>query len=193
MGRPWAKVWSEICANLSVTSTVQQHVRGHIEDFVAFTGVTRRDGQVLVLRRWGGPKPLEESWFEYWVDPATGILLRNRRLRTHRMKRKAHQAEWRGNLRKRMVECDARHQYHLLDDGAWWEVILEEEPTVPAKPNHLSRVLNGKPIARPFVDVVLQAGLSTLPRHELYGRFGVYATDKRQISRAEAKRLKLKR
>lgn len=197
VGRPWAKVWADICAdicaNLRATSNVQQHVRDHIGDFVAFNGVTRRDGQMLVLGRWGGPKPLETSWFEFWVDPATGILRRNRRLQTPRMKRKAHQAEWLCNLRKRMVERDARRQYHLLDDGAWWEVILEEEPTVPTKPNYRSRVVNGKPLSLPFVDVVLQAGLSTLPRHELYGRFGIYATDKRQMSRVEAKRLKLKR
>jgi len=192
VGRPWAKVWSEICANLHVTSTVQQHVRDHISDFVAFTGVTRRDDQVFVQWRSGGPKPLETSWFVFWVDPATGILLRNRRLQTSRMKRKVRQAEWQRKLLDRMVEHDARHQYHLLDDGAWWEITLEDEPTVPAKSNYRSHIVNRKPIARPFVDVVLQAGLSTLPRHELYGRFGVYATDKRQMSRAEAKRLKLR-
>lgn len=193
LGRPWAKVWADICTNLRATSTVQQHVRDHINDFVAFNGVTRRDGQVFVLGRWGGPKSLESSRFEFWVDPATGILRRNRRLQTPRMKRKARRKEWQDNLSKRMVERDDRCQYHLLDDGAWWEVTLEDEPTVPAKPNYRSRVTNGKPLTRPFVDVVLRAGLSTRPRHALYGRYGVYAIDKRQLSRAEAKRLKRRR
>ncbi len=35
VGRPWDKVYSEIAENLKPTSTVQQHVRDHIEDFVA--------------------------------------------------------------------------------------------------------------------------------------------------------------
>ena len=193
VGRPWAKVWAEICANLSVTSTVQQHVRDHISDLVAFNGVTRCGGQVLVLGRWGGPKPLETSWFEFWVEPATDILRRNRRLQTPRMKRKARRKDWQSNLRKRMVERDAQRQYHLLDDGAWWVVTLEVEPTAPAKPNYRGRVVNGKPLSLPFVDVVLRAGLSRLPRHELYGRHGVYSVAKRQLSREEAKRLKLRR
>lgn len=34
VGRPWNKVYSEIAANLRVSSTVQQHVRDHLKDFV---------------------------------------------------------------------------------------------------------------------------------------------------------------
>tara|TARA_R110000868_G_scaffold39314_1_gene136878 strand:- start:1058 stop:1822 length:765 start_codon:yes stop_codon:yes gene_type:complete len=176
VGRPWNKVWSEVCANLRVTSTVQQHVRDHIADFVAYEGVSKRNDQVYVLLRWGGPTPLEESIFEFWVDPASGILRRNKQQKTHRMKRKALQAEWLAELRKRMVERDARHQFHLLDDGAWWEVSLEQESS-----------------ELPFVDVVLSAGLSSLARGRLYGRSGVYANDKRQLTKKEIKRLKLPR
>lgn len=176
VGRPWGKIWSEVCENLRVTSTVQQHVRDHISDFVAYEGVSRRDGQVYVLWRWGGPRPLEESLFEFWVDPATGILLCNKRRQTHRMKRKASQKEHIAKLRKRMIERDDQRQFHLLDDGAWWEVSLEKVPS-----------------DLPFADVVLSAGLSNLPPGRLYGRSGVYATGKRQLSKREIKRLKLPR
>ena len=165
VGRPWGKIWSEVCENLRVTSTVQQHVRDHISDFVAYEGVSRRDGQVYVLWRWGGPRPLEESLFEFWVDPATGILLCNKRRQTHRMKRKASQKEHIAKLRKRMIERDDQRQFHLLDDGAWWEVSLEKAPS-----------------DLPFADVVLSAGLSNLPPGRLYGRSGVYATGKRQLT-----------
>lgn len=34
-GRPWNHVYSEIAANLRPSSTVQQHVRDHLKDFVA--------------------------------------------------------------------------------------------------------------------------------------------------------------
>lgn len=183
VGRPWAKVWAEICTNLRVASTVQQHVRDHVSDFVAFTGVTRRDGQVFVQWRWGGPRSLEESWFEYWVDPATGILLRNRRRQPRRVKERTRQAATLAELRNRMIERDAWHQYHLLDDGAWWEVTLEAEPARHVPPDVLGH----------FVDVVLRAGLSALPRYALYGRLGVFAVAKRQLSRGDVKRLKLPR
>jgi hypothetical protein len=35
VGRPWDKVYSEIAEHLRVSSTVQQHVRDHLKDFVA--------------------------------------------------------------------------------------------------------------------------------------------------------------
>src|SRR5262245_11066334 len=35
VGRPWDKVYSEIARNLRTDSTVQQHVRDHLHDFVA--------------------------------------------------------------------------------------------------------------------------------------------------------------
>ncbi len=35
VGRPWDKVYSEISEHLKPSSTVQQHVRDHLQDFVA--------------------------------------------------------------------------------------------------------------------------------------------------------------
>src|SRR6202047_4117718 len=35
VGRPWNKVYSEIARQFHADSTVQQHVRGHLRDFVA--------------------------------------------------------------------------------------------------------------------------------------------------------------
>ena len=34
LGRPWDKVYSEICARLDTRSTVKQHVRDHLEDLI---------------------------------------------------------------------------------------------------------------------------------------------------------------
>ena len=61
VGRPWRKVYSEIAANLNADSTVQQHVRDHLHDFVAVT--PRRD-----IHRWGAsPRGLWRQ--EFYVDP----------------------------------------------------------------------------------------------------------------------------
>ncbi len=43
-----------------------------------------------------------------------------------------------------------------------------------------------------YADVVHRAGLSSLPGEKLYGRPGIYAAEKRQLSKAEIKRLGLK-
>ena len=34
VGRPWNKIYAEIAEHLKPTSTVQQHVRDHLKDFV---------------------------------------------------------------------------------------------------------------------------------------------------------------
>ena len=59
VGRPWDKVYSEIARHLRIDSAVQQHVRDHLGDFVAFGAAERR------FRR-------------LYVDPRTGILKRGR-------------------------------------------------------------------------------------------------------------------
>jgi hypothetical protein len=72
VGRPWDKVYSEIAAHLRVDSTVQQHVRDHLKDFVA---VKPRRG----ISSWRSFRyPL---WYQrLYVDPITGLLCRTDRL-----------------------------------------------------------------------------------------------------------------
>lgn len=76
VGRPWSKVYAEICANLRPTSTVQQHVRDHVEDYVAFR-THMAGGVVQALPRWGGPKPITQDNRPLFVHPRTGLLKRN--------------------------------------------------------------------------------------------------------------------
>src|SRR5713101_6420275 len=73
VGRPWDKVYSEIAERLRVDSTVQQHVRDHLRDFVA----TRpRRGICAWSTRGGG-----SLWHQpLYVDPRDGILKRTDRL-----------------------------------------------------------------------------------------------------------------
>jgi len=71
VGRPWNKVYSEICAGLRIDNTVQRHVRDHLDDFVAVKP-RRLDG----WRQQGGVwrQPL-------YVDERDGLLKRTDRLR----------------------------------------------------------------------------------------------------------------
>jgi hypothetical protein len=73
VGRPWDKVYSEISANLKVASTVQQHVRDHIEDFVAIR-CRMRDGKVMTLDRVGRECKLVHDHRRLYVHPRTGLL-----------------------------------------------------------------------------------------------------------------------
>jgi hypothetical protein len=190
VGRPWSKVYSEISEHLRPTSTVQQHVRDHIEDFVSVK--TRMEsGNVFVVARFGGMTPLATSRQRLYVHPRTGLLLRNkywagRRERLERTKKAVEDGR-----KARMRELEPGVQLHLLKDGAWWEVRL-----APVKTRLRWQALqNGRRVqvwgCEAFLDVVLRAGLSDLPASELYGRTDVYAVAKRQLNRNEKKRLGL--
>lgn len=74
LGRPWDNVFSEICAGLDTASTVKQHVRLHIEDYVVTRISIGRHGEWMfggeVLARPG-------RWFRdrpFFVDPGDGLL-----------------------------------------------------------------------------------------------------------------------
>lgn len=171
--RPWNKVYSEISAHLKPTSTVQQHVRDHLDDFVA-TKTRMKAGVVMVTPRFGGERPLSEDWCLYYVHPRTGLLRKNERFKrwSTRMREAKRKAE--AELAARMRVLDEKTQAHLFD-GAWWEVKLAKIP-----------------VGALYTDVVHRAKLSRMAPEKLYGRPGVFARDKRQLSKAEIKRLKLR-
>ena len=70
VGRPWNDVYSEICSFLDTGSTVKQHVRQHLTDFVTLKTFVDEDGDLIAVTRWGhrvGP------YNDLWVD-SDGIL-----------------------------------------------------------------------------------------------------------------------
>lgn len=80
VGKHWDKVYAEISEHLRPASAVQQHVRDHVGHLVA-ARTAIRDGQIYVhsdstIR--GGPEPLAETWFRFYVHPVSGVILRNR-------------------------------------------------------------------------------------------------------------------
>ncbi len=73
VGRPWDKVYSEICAGLKGKSTVKQHVRKHIPDFVSTRAYYDESGKLWVHEnRWD--RPSTEWSTPFFVDRRTGIL-----------------------------------------------------------------------------------------------------------------------
>lgn len=174
VGRPWNKVYSEISEHLKPTSTVQQHVRDHLEDFVAIK-TRMKAGQVMVTPRFGGERALAEHHSLYYVHPRTGIVRKNEHYQRWGARWRAARLKEEAELAKRMRVVDDKTQLHLFNDGAWWEVKLAKIPA-----------------GRPYEDVVHRAKLSRAGGERLYGRPGIYARDKRQLSKAEMKRLGLR-
>ena len=71
VGRPWDDVWSEICQAVGSGNTVDQHLRGHVEQEVE-TNTVVVDGRVMSYGRFGGGS-LGEPWRLY-VDPRDGLI-----------------------------------------------------------------------------------------------------------------------
>lgn len=181
VNRPWDKVWSEICAKLRSDSAVQQHVRDHVADFVALK-TFMKDGVVWSAQngRFFGtaPHPLAQSRSALYVDPRSGLLRRNKYAESRKYKTGKRQLEREARERtQRMREIAPNLQAHRFGERGWWEVVLA------------STELSSHEIKRQRLDVVVAAGFSDLPSHLLYGRSGVYAIAKRQLSKREIARL----
>jgi hypothetical protein len=73
IGRPWNKVFGEICAGIDRRNTVQQHIHQHIHDFIAID-VDVRGGQLIdLVARWGFRGGISQGLY---VDPRTGLIRR---------------------------------------------------------------------------------------------------------------------
>ncbi len=175
VGRPWNKVFAEISEHLKPTSTVQQHVRDHLEDFVAVK-TRMKAGRVVMAGagRWGRETPVEEGYWRFYVHPRTGLLKRNAKPFMRKRLEKDRRAAIAAERHVRMRELGPGAQAHLLNDGVWWAVTLAA---------HGYR--------EPFEDVLQRAKLTDMPLAKLYGSENVHAIARRQLSSAEKKKLGL--
>jgi hypothetical protein len=168
VGRPWNKVYAEISAHLKPSSTVQQHVRDHIEDFVAVK-TRMADGKVMAASaRFGGERPLDEDYRELFVHPRTGLLKRNAAVLKSRQARNKAKAE-KADRRERTCYDAFPATAVVKHEGAWWQVRL---------------ALRGETDAP---DALLGEGAAGYKHEELYGRADLRAAAKRLLSHAEVK------
>jgi hypothetical protein len=128
VGRPWDKVHSEIAARLRVDNTVQQHVRDHLENFVATKprrGISRsyrKDDQAL--------------WYQpLYVDPRDGILKRTDRLPEARKRREARK---RAKPPVERIELSSLRELRHIR-GIWYDVTFALLPEYLITPNHPER------------------------------------------------------
>ncbi len=184
VGRPWNKIYSEIAEHLKPSSTVQQHVRDHLGDFVAVK-TRMHNGVVMAVTR-DRLASLADTHAPYYVHPRTGLLRKNEHYQRWGARRRLAREADAAQRAARMRVIDAATQLHLFKD-VWWEVTLAKSPQIRMKAQK-GQVL----VEAPYEDVVRRARLSTLSGDVLYGRPRVYAIAKRQLSRAELKKYGLR-
>jgi len=110
VGRLWNDVFSEICENINPNSTVQQHVRSHIFNFVEINTYRGNDGNVHA-------EGTRYFFHDLYVDPDDGIL-RGTQRRRHRYPSKPMED---------YISFGYERAYHRLS-GIWFEVFYTVLP-----------------------------------------------------------------
>jgi hypothetical protein len=193
LGRPWDKVFSEICARIDGRNTVQQHILQHIDDFIAINVDIRADGELIDLG--GRPsffRASHELIQELYVDPHTGLIRLNKNYRSWRRRDAERRERQKADIARRRRVLDDRTLLMLLD-GQWFLVVLDTLPDV----HHGHQFVDGKRkcylTAESRYDMVLRRKVSRAVDKDgkdstwLYGKSGLYAVSKHQLSKREMK------
>lgn len=190
VGKRWDDVYSDVAKNLRTDNTVQQHVRDHLEDFVAVR-TSLKDGKIMVSSKYG--------WYDYigdtrkllYVDPDDGILKINKfeparrrytygdRVRDERIAREASEK----------VFPDGTHI--KLVDGIWYQV---EYADIPKNKIITVKTLDGTETKQSITIYVFDAILKTRVSYQdspYSQRRTTYCVSKRQLSKTELKKYKV--
>ncbi len=163
VGRPWDKVFSELCQHIRIDSAVQKHVRDHVDDFV-----TRH---VEIVGRTVRPLPGANGWGTllrpYYVHPVTGLLRAS-----PRQPRKPERPP------ETQLRIDPTHVIRQVD-GLWYEIELAPYTDGPVYDVCLREELPSRARAWSDTDRRLR---------ELYGAV-LYGRSKRQLNSREIRRL----
>ena len=189
VGRPWSKVFSEICANIDRRNTVQQHIHQHIDQFIA-TQVKVSDGQLVDYSQSFSFRIGAGIYQDLYVDPVSGLIRLNKHHRSWRHDSAEHRRKQQAEIDARRRVVDDRTLLMRLDD-VWFHVTLDRlEGRVVEKVVHGRRFKEVTSETR--YDVVLRrhtarGASADLERERLYGSEDLYAVSKRQLSKQELK------
>lgn len=209
IGRKWDDVFSEISKQFPSGGVLNDHIRGHVWDFISHNTSMGPNGVVLDHGgKWGGSvRPVSPN--EIYVHPETGMVCR---MPSDVPSRKKRRLEREARIRNTVVALSKKARL-LKIKGCWYYVDLEDIPntfvTRPAlvkyKPYRegAQKVEGGWIVQEKewqFVhDVVLNINISIMShadyekRMEMYGGLKVYATKKRLLGKKELKKYGLKK
>ena len=192
VGQLWNDVFSEICANIRLTNTVQKHVRDHIEQMVATRIWIDNAGNPWEMD--GNPRLLgDASYVKYWADPRDGVLKLNNAKTYNQLnqERRAVQREVQlANNRSLPNGVELRKK-----NGIWYQVHLKEvAPAVRRTRVKFDGSTQTWIEDGTGYDVILETTLRRTIDNYVLGHSGSYRTSflycasKRQLSSAELRR-----
>jgi hypothetical protein len=170
VGRPWDKVYSEICAHIDRGSVVQKHILTHVADYVA-TDVILIDGVPCSGQAgYSYGKPLHQFRYRPWyVCPRTGLLRRVKATGRKRPRRPKPEGP------PQYVPLSKTLQCRILD-GSWHLVALQPLPALPASRERSTAI-----------DILLNLPITRIDPLEARRYYGaeVYAVAVRRLARKE--------
>lgn len=120
VGRPWNKVYSEICERLKPTSTPQQHVLDHLKQMVETNTWRSADGRVMCHQRYHGDQEVHDTCY---VDPDTGILRQAKISRSLRRQYREKEAA----KPKEFIKVGDERELHKVE-GVWYWAVFSDWP-----------------------------------------------------------------
>lgn len=134
VGRPWDKIYSEICTNFDKRKVVNNHILEHLFQYVE-REVYIIDGKPHTLNTWRGhnhenPYSLIETnsrYPTYYVDPRDGIMKVPKQGRTRKQRDRDDLAERVAKQQKCYRRLDDDNHL-ILKDGIWWHYAAKTKP-----------------------------------------------------------------
>jgi hypothetical protein len=168
VGRPWDKVYSEICRHVDRGNVVQKHILTHLFDYVV-TNVILIDGEpcrgTAYARQYGESVRTSASYHQWYVCPKSGLLRKSRYVPRKRKLRRPEPP--------RRVVLNKTQMCLFL--GGQWELV-KVAPVPDLYSQHRGH------------DVILKRNMSIYGSDAEAVRFygaNVYATARRPLSRRE--------
>jgi hypothetical protein len=174
VGRPWNKVYSEICQHVDRGNVVQKHILTHLFQYVV-TNVVLIDGEPHdgTPGYWyGRPLRAVSHSHQWYVCPRSGLLRRSRQVPRRRPGRPAPPRRVRLSKTEMCLELNGR-----------WELVTLAPLPLPVGPANKFDVVLGR-------NVPAQDGLAEAQR--TYGA-AVYAVSRRLLAKRELKELPIPR
>ena len=199
-GKRWDDVHSEISANLKLSSATQKHILDHLKDMVSLKTYLGVDGKVWVQNKYEYAVGESYRYREFYVDPDGILRMMPKKARTK------YKDEEKAEAFKRRRDISKLVQYHKLN-GIWYHVQLVPYKLVTKTYTAINPVTK-----KTFTNFVQYAdtpgGLLThfpggilgwctdisdkYALRTLYGREGVFAISRNQLSSKDLKRAGLK-
>lgn len=170
VGRPWNKVFSEICTHINRNSAVQDHVRDHVEAYVVVHVLLINGVLCNGEGGWNYGRPLREMGWKLWyVCPRSGLL--------RRVKNSGKKRPCRPKIDKppRYIRISDSLQCRFIENG-WHLVTLKP---LPLEARHRLQCDE--------IDILLNRCVAYINPCEAQEQYGaeVYAVAKRRLGRRE--------